>query len=719
METNPTENFANHWIFGRNIHLDFNGNTVNQKPFSFIDFLEGTTCLSDINGNLKYYGAGGGDNTYLRTTIGIDSIPLGFNDYAAQGDIFIEHKEDDSKLYIFSSGREGGCGHSYLLSDFTESTFITFPFLGGEKQQAINHQNGRDIWYANHARQGDSIYFFLIKKQGIIECPVVTHTGLEYTSDANGWSTQGQMKFSPDGRYLAEVSFTRPFGYGIYAMNTEYPTTDSLYIYEKGFTSIYKKNWPYGLEFSPDGTKVYVTAGRANDPQELDHPPVLYQLNLDSLKSDINQETWVSLDSLWNIQAGALQLAPNGKIYVAMPDQTYLGVINNPNELGAASNYVRQGLTLDSGGTSRYGLPTFNQSYFYTPAIDYTYEEDCFSNTYSFNGLDTFQGSSFEWKFRDITNETVDVRLGKNISYSFPRADSLENKYEVTFIANSGSKTDSVTKILTIRPKLTTHFLGKDTFYCADAQRDFEISLKTPSNMHCVHWGMGVNGDVLEPYSNLIGDTVIGYENFYGHIHANTFRTIDTAGVYTARITNKAFCRTWDTITVTEIPNPQKPSIQRNGQELESSIKAAEYRWYFNGNLTLTTINSQLIPDSNGYWQVQLISEYGCESELSDSFFVGFASLKPLNFKPLSFKVYPNPSDGHISIEVPKEGQYNLTLITIGGQLVRLSDSPQGELYRSVNKRIEFELNLANGTYILTLTDEDGKTGSKKIEVVN
>jgi hypothetical protein len=715
METNPTENFANHWIFGKNVHLEISENKIYQHKINNIDWLEGSTSYSDTKGSLLYYKA----SSFIKdSNNNIISPQVGGGSDATQGSLFLRHLESEV-YYYFASGRSGGSGYSTIESDTISIYLKRLPFLGGEKQQAINHQNGRDIWYANHARQGDSIYFFLIKKQGIIECPVVTHTGLEYTSDANGWSTQGQMKFSPDGRYLAEVSFTRPFGYGIYAMNTEYPTTDSLYIYEKGFTSIYKKNWPYGLEFSPDGTKVYVTAGRANDPQELDHPPVLYQLNLDSLKSDINQETWVSLDSLWNIQAGALQLAPNGKIYVAMPDQTYLGVINNPNELGAASNYVRQGLTLDSGGTSRYGLPTFNQSYFYTPTIDYTYEEDCFSNTYSFNGLDTFQGSSFEWQFRDIGNETVDVRLGKNISYSFPRADSLENKYEVTFIANSGSKKDSVTKILTIRPKLTTHFLGKDTFYCADAQRDFEISLKTPSNMHCVHWGMGVNGDVLEPYSNLIGDTVIGYENFYGHIHANTFRTIDTAGVYTARITNKAFCRTWDTIRVTEIPNPQKPSIQRNGQELESSITAAEYRWYYNGNLKLTTINSQLIPDSNGYWQVQLVSEYGCESQLSDSFNVGFASLKPLNPKPLSFKIYPNPSDGHISIEVPKEGQYNITLSTIGGQLVRLSDSPQGELYRSVNKRIEFELNLANGTYILTLTDEDGKTGSKKIEVVN
>jgi hypothetical protein len=39
-------------------------------------------------------------------------------------------------------------------------------------------------------------------------------------------------------------------------------------------------------------------------------------------------------------------------------------------------------------------------------------------------------------------------------------------------------------------------------------------------------------------------------------------------------------------------------------------------------------------------------------------------------------------------------------------------------MYRSVNKRIEFELEFANGTYILTITDEEGRVGSEKVEVV-
>jgi len=700
-ETNPTINAANLWIFGKNIWLDFANNNIIQKRTNEINVLEGTTSYRDSL-NSFYLTGNGNEGSKLR--INDYSIATYFDGNGTQSVLFIVHQET-KQLWVLNSSRGGGCGYSYLLSDSTETEFNRFPFNGGEKQQAVNHQNGRDIWYANHAREGDSVYFFLLKKQGLLECPVVTHTTNGYYGGENGWSTQGQMKFSSDGKYLAEATYVDPFSIGLYAFNNEYPSTDKIYLHSKGFVAPYTKRWFSGLEFSLDNSKLYVNTGKkTNNPQEPD-PVVLYQLNLAELHQDSIEQSWFPLDSMFGLDQGNLQLASNGKLYIAMPNLTYLGVINNPNQLGTNCNYVRQGLTLDSGGISQYGLPTFNQSYFYTPAIDFKYEEDCSTNAYQFWGLDTFQGTSFEWKFRDSRNETVDVRQGKNVSYSFPQADSLENKYEVTFIASGGSTTDSVTKTLTIRPKLTNDFLGRDTFYCEDTS--IELILHTPADMHCIHW------DGLEPYSNLMGDTIIGYENFYGHINANTFRTIDTAGVYLARITNKTFCTAWDTLRVTEKPRPSKSVISRNGNALKSSISASAYRWYFNGEIDTLTFQPFYEPTANGYWQVQLISEFGCESELSDSFLVYFASIKPLNPKPLSFKIYPNPSNGNISIEVPKSGEYRIQVTDLNGKLIYSTTqnlSPRMRLFAAAN--------ITAGTYIITLTDENGNTGSEKIEVV-
>ena len=484
-ETNPNALAGVNWIFGKNIWLDFSNGTLSQKRIISVEILEGTSSYSD-SFNFYYLTGDGGFQSKLHLNDSI--ITTGFNDDGGQGVLFLVHKSNEN-LWFFGSGRGGNGGYSKIKSDTKTIEYIRFPTDVGEKQQAVNHQNGRDIWYANHAREGDSVFFFLLQRRGLLECPVVTRTGLDYNSGEFGWATQGQMKFSPDGRFLAEVTSSSPFGYGIYRFDNEYPRTDSIYILQKGFTSDYTKRWAYGLAFSPNGEKIYVSAGRANDIQEPNHPPVVYQLDFDSLKNDVNGSSWVSLDSLWGIEDGALQLAPDGKIYCARPNQTYLSVINNPNEQGAACSYVRQGLKLDSGGTSRYGLPTFNQSYFYTPAIDFQYEEDCFTNTYSFGGRDTLGATSWKWLFRDIRNETVEVRLDKNVFYSFPQADSLENKYEVTFIASNGSVSDTVIKTLTIRPKLTDDFLGRDTFYCEGSNPN--LTLQTPANMHCIHWGVG------------------------------------------------------------------------------------------------------------------------------------------------------------------------------------------------------------------------------------
>jgi hypothetical protein len=217
-----------------------------------------------------------------------------------------------------------------------------------------------------------------------------------------------------------------------------------------------------------------------------------------------------------------------------------------------------------------------------------------------------------------------------------------------------------------------------------------------------VHWN--------EEEPNL--DEALGPIVDYDHFHTDSL-LVDTAGTYIVKVTNKTFCQMWDTIRVTEKPNPQKPNIQRISQELESTIAAAEYRWYYEGRPKFQNENSKIQPDSNGYWQVQLVSEFGCESELSDSLLVGFASIPSIKAtNALSFNVYPNPSDGNISIKVPKQGEYNIQITDLNGKVVYTTK-------HNLNLSFEFEFVFvfAKGTYIITLTDEEGNTGSKQIVV--
>ena len=62
---------------------------------------------------------------------------------------------------------------------------------------------------------------------------------------------------------------------------------------------------------------------------------------------------------------GALQLGPDGKIYVAnSEDSQSLDVINDPNTYGIDADYVPYQVQLAPGTFSNIGLPPFIQSFF-------------------------------------------------------------------------------------------------------------------------------------------------------------------------------------------------------------------------------------------------------------------------------------------------------------------------------------------------------------------
>lgn len=663
-----------------------------QHRISGVNWLEGTSTISNKNGELQFHASTSSlkrsDNSNLEPTIfGAPS--------STQGYLILKHPES-SINYLFESAR-GTPGYFTFNNDSFVDYLVLMPFSGGEKQNAVNHQNGRDIWYANHAQTGDSIYFFIVKEDGMIECPAVAHTGLEYYGD-RGVSTQGSMKFSSSGDYLAAASYVRPFSVGIYQFKNEYPELDSIYQFEKEFGSIRTKNWTSSVEFSSDSKMIYVVTG-LNSPQ--DDPVTLHQIAMDSIVGDFDETHWIDIDTLPDQENGDLQLAPNGKIYMSMPYRGYVGVINSPSEVGTNCEFKEIGLKLDSGGTSQFGVPNFNQSYFYTPAIDFKYKEDCSGNNYQFWGLDTFESTDHEWRFANLTSGKSEIRTGKNITYEFEEAQTLEDKYRVTLIASSGVRTDSVSKVLTIRPLLKNDFLGNDTFYCVPHDGDSlvtGITLKTAENLHCIHW----NG--LEPYSNLAGDTIIGYE----HFHSEEYY-VDTAGIYTARITNKNFCRAWDTIRVEEKPRPNKPIIERFSGSITSTTKAFRYRWFYNGQELAETDTLVFDPVQNGYYQVQLVSEFGCESRMSDSFLVDFVGIEKAVIDN-EISIYPNPSTGILNVEQAVASKIVVTVNDLMGRTI------SSTCHNEQRNRIELKP-IQEGVYIIFVSRGDSIHVVKRIMI--
>jgi hypothetical protein len=116
----------------------------------------------------------------------------------------------------------------------------------------------------------------------------------------------------------------------------------------------------YGVEFSPDGTKLYAS--------KLSGSNALYQYDLavpgyNAANALLPNTTGPA--TLPPGQKGALQLAPDGRIYVALNtlpigvgSVPYLGVITQPNAAGPACAYQDRALGL-GGRHSLAGLPGF------------------------------------------------------------------------------------------------------------------------------------------------------------------------------------------------------------------------------------------------------------------------------------------------------------------------------------------------------------------------
>jgi len=130
-------------------------------------------------------------------------------------------------------------------------------------------------------------------------------------------------------------------------------------------------NETYGLEFSKESKRLYLsTYNLSTGGHGAPNDGFLYQFDLESATP---QNSGVELDAIYNnLYRTALQLGPNGKIYRTMPTfwgntggSQFLSVINNPEALGTACNYVAN--VVDLGiGRSHQGLPPFIQSIFST-----------------------------------------------------------------------------------------------------------------------------------------------------------------------------------------------------------------------------------------------------------------------------------------------------------------------------------------------------------------
>src|SRR5260221_4035614 len=180
-------------------------------------------------------------------------------------------------------------------------------------------------------------------------------------------------------------------------------------------------------------------------------------------------------------------MAPDGKMYMAETSQSFISVINNPDLIGTACQFVHGQISLPSNATlstrSTYGLPTFIQSY-WKPG--FTFRGACTGNTINFDYERSSDEIFVKWDFGDPAS-------GVNNTSTLDSTQHLYNNdglYDVKLIRFLFCGNDTVTK--QVRAGKLQVKLGSDTILCGANQHALRPQVSSWANTYL--WQDGSSG---------------------------------------------------------------------------------------------------------------------------------------------------------------------------------------------------------------------------------
>lgn len=284
------------------------------------------------------------------------------DDTAPANGLRLNYSVIDLKL---DQGRGGILGKDITLSDG----------LAG-KLTAIPHANGQDYWLITHQEQGSAFLIYSLTARGIGQADTL-RIGSEYRHSEGGF-----LKASPNGRKLASTVTTAAASpFDLFDFD---PASGRI----SNYINLGPLRTQYGLSFSPDNSKLYVTNQSVVDTElirQYDLKAGSPQAIIASAKSIIYQNPLTNIPTYQardqrirdGFYAPSLQIGPDGRIYCTADYSNQAGtdacskcahhliVINKPNEPGFSCDVQSQSAELGSGRVGDASdLPNFMQHYF-------------------------------------------------------------------------------------------------------------------------------------------------------------------------------------------------------------------------------------------------------------------------------------------------------------------------------------------------------------------
>jgi hypothetical protein len=451
---------ASTWYFGHGAGLRFSELGVESISGGKLDQLEGCATLSDVNGTALAYSDGLTVFTPRHREVE-GGKGLSSDASSTQGALFVPVPGREDQVLLFTVDQGGYRGQSKGLrasrldvSAGAEaakierlSRDIELEARTTEKLAAVHHADGERVWVLAHRAYSREFIAYLVTAEGLAAKPVVSEAGSFHNGLGNG--SIGQMKFSPDGHFLA-VAITGSNTVEAFAFDNAtgrvgvrlFSSTprDSISISE-----------PYGVEFSVSGLHMFVTSWRRNAVARIDFT------SRDSLQIARSIE-WQE-GAQRSIVTGALQLGPDGNIYIALATgpggrgHTYVGQITQPD---GRWRYVENGVKLAEGTRSGYGLPSVVASLLSKPKVRFEVGNACEGSEESFRNTTRPKDAFAKWSW---TVGGAFVSTKESLTHRFDKPGSYVVKLVGTL---SDGTRDSLTKQVAVstQPKIE---LGPNT----------------------------------------------------------------------------------------------------------------------------------------------------------------------------------------------------------------------------------------------------------------
>ncbi|WP_162984937.1 T9SS type B sorting domain-containing protein [Mesonia aquimarina] len=391
-----------HWFFYYG-GVDFSSGVPVAKPDYLWSYdIDGGTSVSTSNGDLLFHGVGSPDSMSLINANG-DVMQNGSNirrSQSLQQSIAIPDPGNTDRYYVFRAAGIHSNGPSVnvpLLCSLVDMTLDgglggvvdgvkNIPIDGvwplssdgeGEneyhtvKVTATYHANNQDIWVLTHRGDYDYDNYYtegFENVEGHFAAFLVTANGVQTTPVVSDEFPLfgGHFRISPNGRKIAATYYDENEDAGVFALFDFNTATGeisnpqklmALAPYQLPATQTGNATQVYGVEFSPDSKRLYITMPHSyveNNGQWEAEGAKLFQYNLDvpATQDIINSKTLLwHLDQLPYRPLGGLQLAVDGKIYIARHGSGYLSTIEEPNRLGVACDFQLDSFDLNLGST--------------------------------------------------------------------------------------------------------------------------------------------------------------------------------------------------------------------------------------------------------------------------------------------------------------------------------------------------------------------------------